>query len=78
MTQAINFRITGEQKLHCTGCEQRVSMALRRMNGVKEARASAHTQRVEVVFDPALINVQQVQGKLEQIGYQVALEGSTS
>jgi copper chaperone len=77
MTKTIDFVVTGEDKLHCSGCEQRVGHALRRLVGVQDVRASAETQQVRVAFDPAQVSPEQVQSKLEQLGYEVAPQGGT-
>jgi copper chaperone CopZ len=71
MAQTIAFVVTGEEKMHCAGCEQRVGNALRRLAGVQAVRASADTQQVVVTFDPAQLRPEQVRAKLEQIGYEV-------
>lgn len=70
MAQTIAFVVTGEEKMHCAGCEQRVGNALRRLPGVQTVQASAETQRVVVTFDPAQVSAEQVQANLVQIGYQ--------
>ncbi len=75
MAQTIEFIVTGEEKMHCAGCEQRIGNVLRRLAGVQEVRASAETQRVVVTIDPAQVSPAQVQAKLEQIGYRVAPRG---
>jgi len=74
MVDTIEFRVTGETTLHCAGCEQRVANALRRLAGVQEVRASAHTQQVVVTLDSDQVTPDQMQAKLEQLGYQVALQ----
>ena len=71
MAQTIEFVVTGEAKMHCAGCEQRVGNALRRLAGVQAVRASANTQQVVVTFDPVQLSPEQVRAKLEQIGYEV-------
>jgi copper chaperone CopZ len=73
MAQTIELVVTGEEKLHCAGCEQRVSNALRRLPGVQEVRASAATQHVLVTIDPSQVGADQVQAKLEQLGYQAKI-----
>lgn len=37
MPQKIEFIVTGEDKLYCASCEQRVPNALRRVPGVQDA-----------------------------------------
>jgi copper chaperone CopZ len=71
MAQTLEFVVTGEDKMHCAGCEQRVCNALRRLPGVQDVRASAATQQVLVTIDPAQVGSEQVRAKLEQLGYQV-------
>jgi copper chaperone CopZ len=71
MAQMIAFIVTGEEKMHCAGCEQRVGNALRRLVGVQNVEANAQTQEVVVTIDPAQVSPEQVQAKLVQIGYQV-------
>ena len=73
MAQTLEFVVMGEEKMHCAGCEQRVSNALRRLPGVQEARASAATQHVLVTLDPSQVGAEQVQARLEQLGYQAKI-----
>jgi copper chaperone CopZ len=73
MAQTVELVVTGEEKMHCAGCEQRVSNALRRLPGVQEVRANAATQHVLVTIDPSQVGADQVQAKLEQLGYQAQL-----
>lgn len=77
MTRTIEFTVTGEQTLHCVGCGQRVGNALRRLPGVQDVRASSQTQRVAVTIRPDQVEPGQVQAKLQQLGYEVALAGGT-
>lgn len=72
MAQTIEFVVTGEEKIHCTGCEERIRRGLRRLPGIQEVRASADTQQVVVTLDPDRVTPDQVQAKLEQLGYQLA------
>ncbi|HEX9871588.1 MAG TPA: heavy metal-associated domain-containing protein [Candidatus Tectomicrobia bacterium] len=78
MTHIVQFTVTGEEKMHCAGCEQRVGNVLRRLPGVQNVHASAQTQQVVMTFDPAQVSPEQVRAKLEQIGYQVTPQGGTS
>ena len=75
MTQTIDLTVTGEQPIHCAGCEQRIGNGLRRLRGVQSVRASANTQRVEVAIDPAQVNAEQLRAKLEQLGFAAELSG---
>ncbi len=53
-------------------CEQRIDRALRRLPGVEHAQASVQMQQVKVTIDPNQVSLQQVQARLEQLGYEVA------
>jgi copper chaperone CopZ len=73
MAQTLEFVVTGEEKMHCAGCEQRVSNALRRLPGVQAVQANATTQQVLVTVDPSQVGATQVWAKLEQLGYQAKI-----
>lgn len=70
MTQTTVFTITGESKLYCAACEQRVRKALQRVPGIQAVQASARTQEVVVAIDPAQVAPAAVQAKLAQMGYE--------
>ena len=72
MAQTLELTVTGEERIRCAGCEQRIGAALRRLPGVQDARASAQTQQVKVRFDPAQVGPDEVRAKLAQLGYEVA------
>ncbi len=71
MTRTLNFTVTGEQKIHCAGCEERIGNALRRLPGITDVQASAESQKVAVTFNPDQVSADQVRAKLEQLGYRV-------
>ena len=77
MAQTIAFVVTGEEKMYCAGCEQRVGNALRRLPGVTNVQANAQTQQVVVTFEPSQVTAEQVQTKLEQIGYHATFSGAS-
>lgn len=68
----MHFEVTGEEKIHCEGCESRIANALRRLPGVQDVQASAETQRVKVTIDAAKVSAEEVRARLAQIGYQTA------
>ncbi len=76
MANTTEFTVTGERKIHCEGCEQRIDRALRRLSGVEEVRASADDQRVEVTLDPERVEEGQVRERLELLGYEVTGGGA--
>lgn len=71
MTRKIIFQVIGEPTIHCAGCEQRIGNALQRLSGVNEVKASAQTQRVVVEIDPNQVSPNEVQSRLELLGYEV-------
>lgn len=71
MTERAEFRIVGEAKIHCGGCEQRINVALRKIGGVSAVHASAETQEIVVDFDPEKSSRGDMQQRLEEMGYDV-------
>jgi copper chaperone len=71
MTRTTTFTVTGEQKIHCEGCEQRIDRALKRLPGVRDVEASAESQRVIVEMDPEQVGPEQVRERLDLLGYEV-------
>lgn len=63
MARTLNLTVTGEQKIHCAGCGERIGNALRRLPGVQDVQASADTQKVVVTFDPDTVSADQVRAK---------------
>jgi copper chaperone CopZ len=76
MTRTTTFTVTGEQKIHCEGCEQRIDRALRRLPGVGSVEASAESQRVVVETDPDRVGPEQVRERLDLLGYEVTGGGA--
>jgi copper chaperone len=69
------FKVVGDQKIHCAGCEQRIDNALHRLEGVREVKASFQTQEVTVTIDETKLSPEQVRAKLEQLGYHASPQG---
>lgn len=70
MTQTAQFTVTGEQTIHCEGCEQRIGRALKRLDGVESAQASVEGQRVVVKFDPDKVGTNELRDRLDLLGYE--------
>ncbi len=71
MAKTTEFVVTGEQKIHCEGCEQRIDRALRRLPGVEKVEASAESQRVVVKADPDRVGEEKLRERLDLLGYEV-------
>lgn len=69
MLKSVVFTLTGDQRLHCTSCEQRVTRILKSLTGVREVRASASSQRIEVLFDSSGLDESAIAACLERLGY---------
>jgi copper chaperone len=78
VANAIEFTVTGEQEIHCEGCEQRIGRALRRLPGVLGVEASAQSQRIVVEMDPELVGLEEVRERLDLLGYEVKDEGGAA
>ena len=55
----------------CTGCEQRLGVALRRLDGVREAQANHETGEVRVRFDGSSTDEAAVKERVVVAGYEV-------
>lgn len=71
MSSTFDFVITGEKKIHCEGCETRISKVLVRLSGVHDVKASAKDQRIVVAVDPMAVGPDQIRAPIEQLGYRV-------
>ena len=72
----IDFVVTGETKLHCEGCEERVSKVLRQVSGVESVDANAETQDVKVAFDTRRVQPGEICATLQRMGYHVDTRSS--
>lgn len=69
MLKSVTFEVTGEQRLHCEECEQRVARLLKTVDGVGQVRAQADRQRIDVLFDTAVLDAASIAGRLSEAGY---------
>lgn len=71
------LKVTGDQKMHCGGCESTVKFALKQLPGVQQVEANHKTQLIDVTFDTEVLDMGRVYQELGWIGYQVAETGET-
>jgi copper chaperone len=71
MTTTMDFTVTGEQDIHCEGCEQRITRALKRLDGVETVEANAQNQHISVETDPEQTGPDQFRERLDLLGYDV-------
>lgn len=75
MLKSVTFEVTGEQRLHCEACEQRVARLLKGMEGVGQVRAQAEGQRIDVLFDAAVLEPASIAERLSAAGYETKVAG---
>lgn len=78
MFRSITFEVIGDQRLGCESCEQRVEHLLKALQGVRQVRAQAHNQRIEVLFDTAVLEATVIAERLGEAGYETRVGSSTS
>ena len=71
MSETKTLKITGDNTMHCGGCEKTVKFALKKLDGVENVEASHKTQQIKLTFDPQTLTLDQVHKELDWIGYQV-------
>lgn len=75
MNQTVTLQVEG---MHCTGCEQRLGVALHRLDGVYEATADHRTGEVRVRFDPTVTGLEALEERIVTAGYEVPGNGGGS
>jgi copper chaperone len=75
MLKSVTFEVTGEQQLHCEACEQRVARLLKTVEGVGQVRAQADRQRIDVLFDAAVLDPPSIAARLREAGYETKVAG---
>lgn len=78
MLKSITLEVTGDEKLVCEGCQDRVEHALKTLEGVGKVRANARNQRIDVLFDAAKLDADAVAERIRTVGYQAKVVSSTS
>ena len=70
MLSSTIFELVGGRRLHCEGCERRLERALKGLQGVRRVRADASSQRVEVLFDAAVLDSAAIAKRFAKAGYE--------
>ncbi len=73
--QSLRLQVQG---MNCSGCEQRISTALRRLDGVVEATADHVSGEVRLRFDPASTHRGAVVDRIVLAGYTVEADRETN
>lgn len=61
--------------MDCTGCEESITKALKRLRGVASCTASHTDAQVEVIFDSGMVGLEQISQAIADAGYEVASAG---
>ena len=56
---------------HCAGCSAATEGAIKKVNGVKSARADLKRAVVEITYDDSQVTVGDLEKAVEKAGYQV-------
>ncbi|HLA24998.1 MAG TPA: heavy-metal-associated domain-containing protein [bacterium] len=59
-------------KIHCGGCVNTVTTAVKKLPGVTNVEASDFTKEVKIEFDPATVDEAKIRGTLASVGYPAA------
>ncbi len=78
MYKSVTFEVIGDQRLHCESCENRVTRLLKGVEGVSKVRAQSRNQRIEVLFDDAMLDDAAIAERLSAAGYQTSAESSAA
>lgn len=74
--KTILLEVTGEQTIHCNGCENTIRRALVQLPGVRRVEPSHKTQRIELTLDVEQTPLETAREKLDRMGWQMReLEG---
>lgn len=66
-TKQLTLQIGG---MTCAACATRIEKGLRRLDGVEEVNVNLALERASVTYEPSTVNKEQVEQKIEQLGYQ--------
>lgn len=57
--------------MHCDGCERTLSLALTRLDGVREATPDREAERVIVHYDPEQVSIETLREHIALCGFEV-------
>lgn len=59
-------------RIHCSGCVNTVTNAVRKLPGVQTVQASDVSKQITVEFDPARVDETKIRSALAAVGYPAA------
>lgn len=63
----VMFAVEG---MTCATCAMRIEKGLKKLPGVKEANVNLASEQASVVYDPALVDIEQMTQKVDTVGYK--------
>lgn len=73
-TTTMNLSVTGDQQIHCDGCEHRISQALERLDSVTIVETGGQSQCIVIETDPIRTGSNQLRERLDLLGYDASEE----
>lgn len=73
MFKSITFEVIGDRRPACEGCEEQVEDLLKAVQGVRQVRARARSQRIEVLFDATVLEASAIAERLRGAGHETRL-----
>ena len=69
MTTTKNIPIT---RMDCPTCIPVLEREVKRLEGVEEARGNYMTKNLRVIYDPDMVQLEEIEGAIERVGYQIS------
>ncbi|WP_342514162.1 heavy-metal-associated domain-containing protein [Sporosarcina sp. FSL K6-1522] len=63
--------VFGLEPLSCPSCIKKIESALKKVDGVKDAKVLFHSGKVRAQFDDSLIQADELQQMIVKLGYPV-------
>ena len=73
MLKSITLEVVGNDRINCEGCEERVENALKKVPGISQIRARSSNQRIQVMFDPNVLDADAITERISTVGYQTTV-----
>lgn len=66
----VSFSISG---MHCASCAAIIERNVKKLSGIQNIHVNFSAEKAHVVFDPTLLNEQQISEKIQKIGYHATV-----
>lgn len=75
-TASVRSATLAIQGMDCAACTAAIRIALKKLDGVKEARVSFDEKRAVVDYEPAKVTPAQLVEAINKLGYKASLPGT--